>query len=66
MRYLAQRRNELGLTQQQVADALDVTQAAVAQWETGVFVPKGKNLIALADLLRCSVDDLLGRRNESA
>ncbi len=61
MRYLAQRRNELGLTQRQVADALNVTQAAVAQWETGVFMPKGRYLLALADLLHCSVDDLLGR-----
>jgi len=63
---LAERRRELGLTQQQIGEALGVDQAAVARWESGEFRPRGKNLIALADLLRCSVDDLLGRRGESA
>ena len=49
------------LTQRQVAESLSVAPAAVAQWESGVKVPTTRNLMALADLYRVSLDKLTGR-----
>lgn len=34
-------RRQLGLTQQQLADDLDVRQATVSDWERGVYRPRG-------------------------
>jgi len=46
-----QLRKESGLTQQQVADYIGVTQATVGNWETGVReVPNGDNLLKLAEV----------------
>lgn len=56
---LADKRKSVGITQGQVAAALNVTQGAVSQWERGEAKPNGKNLIGLARLLGCTVDDLL-------
>lgn len=52
------KRNELGLTQSQVADALEVTQATVSRWEAGVL-PRKKMLMKLSELLKCDPRDLL-------
>lgn len=38
--YFRQRRDELDLTQRQIAEAIGVTPAAVSSWETGVAVPR--------------------------
>ena len=52
-------RKAAGLTQQQLADKMGVNRSTVAMWETGVNAPKTKMLLALAEVLGCSVEDLL-------
>ena len=49
------------LTQVQVATAIGVKQATISAWETGTARPSTGNLLALAQLLGSSTDDLLGR-----
>ena len=49
---LASARREQGLTQQQIANALGVSRAAVGQWENGITEPSVRNLKALNDLLK--------------
>ncbi|EFT8655604.1 helix-turn-helix domain-containing protein [Salmonella enterica] len=56
---LAMRRKALGLTQQQVADAVGRSGVSVYKWESGQNEPKGQNLIALARVLKCSATWLL-------
>ncbi|MGD9895303.1 MAG: helix-turn-helix domain-containing protein [Dehalococcoidia bacterium] len=34
-------REQLGLTQQQLADELGVRQQTVSEWETGIYQPRG-------------------------
>ena len=52
-------RNNAGLTLRQVAEKLNVTDAAVAQWESGATYPRAKLLPLIAELYGVSVDELL-------
>lgn len=58
---IKQFRTAHGLTQQQLADKVGVTQTAVAAWECGKRgVPKGNNLLKLAQALSLDANELLG------
>jgi len=48
-----------GLTQQDVAEKLDVDRSSVAKWETGEAMPRADKLPQIAVLLNCTVDELL-------
>lgn len=51
-------RKEKGLTQEYLAEQLQVSRQAVSKWETGQSSPDTKNLIALSQLLGVSVEYL--------
>lgn len=53
-------REERGLTQKQVAEALFITRNAYTMYETGAREIPVSNLIKLADFYDCSTDELLG------
>ena len=40
-RFIAERRQELGLTQKELAEKLGITDRAVSKWENGVSQTKG-------------------------
>lgn len=48
--YVLYVRGELGLTQQELADAISCHQVTVARWESGEQAPRGKRLRALQEL----------------
>ena len=52
-------RKEMGMTQEQLAEAMGVTVGAVSKWESGTTTPDLDLLVAMADLFQCSVDALL-------
>lgn len=52
-------RKRAGLTQQESARKLGVSQGAVSQWENGNIKPRAAILIKLAELYDCTIDDLL-------
>ena len=54
-----QARINAGLSVRDVMKALGVSDAAVYQWETGVFTPKTKRLSEIAKLYGVTVDELL-------
>lgn len=54
-------RKENRLTQQKLAEKLNVSTAAVCKWETGASIPDINILCQLADHFNVSVDYLLGR-----
>lgn len=56
---LRERRQNSGMTQDQVAKAIDVDQAAVSNWERGKNPPIRKYQRKLAELYGCTVDELL-------
>jgi transcriptional regulator with XRE-family HTH domain len=57
---IRQRRSELNLTQQELADQLQVTNKAISKWETGEGYPDISILNELSSVLKISTDDLLG------
>ena len=60
--FLYTRRKALGLTQQNIADRLNITNKAVSKWEAGECSPETSQLVALADVLECTMDELLRGR----
>lgn len=56
---LAELRSRRGLSQQDVAEALDVSRQAVSRWETGAAVPGRDSLLALSRLFGVSVEELV-------
>lgn len=52
-------RERSGITQNQIATALNIDQSTVSLWESGKTHPRAKLLPQLAKLLGCTIDDLL-------
>lgn len=53
-------RDELGLTQAELADRLGLTYSSVSQWESGRATPRTPILRQLAELFGTTVADLMG------
>lgn len=58
--FIAARRKEKGLTQEELADYLGVSKPAVSKWESGQSYPDIMLLPVLASYFNTSVDELLG------
>lgn len=52
-------RKRQGLSQIDLADALEVSRQTVSKWETGAVLPSAENLLALSKLYGVTVDTLL-------
>lgn len=65
--FIAECRKEKQITQQQLADKLNITNKAVSKWETGNGFPDVTLLTELAEILEVSVDEILNaKKNEKA
>ena len=53
-------RDEMGLTQAELADKLGLTYSSVSQWESGRATPRTPILRQLADLFNTTVAELMG------
>lgn len=53
------KRKEKGLRQQELANICEVRQSTISMWETGKSRPRAKMLLRLAEVLGCTVDELL-------
>ena len=51
-----------GFTQENLAEAVDVSRTAVSRWESGDIVPNLQHIVDIAMLLNVSTDYLLGVR----
>ena len=59
-------RQELGLTQQQVAEALKIQKSAYQRYEHGKVIPSAMVVLHIADFFNVSTDYLLGRSDNPA
>lgn len=57
-------RTEKGITQETLAENLNVSRSAIAKWETNSGVPEVSNLKIIAKLFNISVDELLDETKE--
>lgn len=63
MKKLFELRKAKNLTQNELANAIGVTQKAIDFWEKEINEPKESYIIALADYFQITTDELLGREN---
>ncbi len=53
-------RKEKGLSQEQMAEALNVSRQAITKWESGKGLPDIENLIVLSRTFGVSLDEMVG------
>lgn len=58
---LKERREQVGYTQEELANKVGVTKQSISKYEKGLQSPTSIVLSAIADVLECSTDYLLGR-----
>lgn len=58
-------RTEKGITQEALAENLNVSRSAIAKWETNSGVPELSNLIMISKLFDISVDELIDDKKKS-
>ena len=65
-KFIAESRKALGLTQRQLADALDISDKTVSKWECGKGLPEVSLMLPLCRILGISVNEMLSgeRLNE--
>lgn len=55
-------RKQKGLSQQELANRLNVVRQTVSKWEKGLSVPDADMLVKIAEILEVSVEELLGEK----
>lgn len=58
-KFIASCRKEKGLTQEQLADKLYITDRAVSKWERGLSLPDADKMLDLCNIFDISVNELL-------
>ena len=58
-------RTEHSMSQEQLADRLEVSRQSVSKWETGTSVPDLDKLIKICDIFSVSLDEITGRNENT-
>lgn len=66
MKKIKELRISRGLTQNDIAIELGLSQSTVAMWENGKNVPSSSVLPKLSKILGCTIDELFDDTDESA
>ena len=56
---ITSRRKELGMTQKDLAEKLNITDKAVSKWERGVACPDTATIPKLAEILGVTIEELM-------
>lgn len=56
-------RKNCGLTQETIAQQLGINQSTVSMWEKNRSMPRANTIYRLAEILKCSIDDIFNERN---
>ena len=58
-RFIAAMRRERGMTQRELAEAMNLSNRTISKWECGDGLPELANIPALCELLGVTADELL-------
>lgn len=58
MKQIKRLRKGCGMSQYELAKRLRVDRSTVAKWETRDIFPRGEQVVKLANLFGCTIDDL--------
>ena len=61
---LYQLRRSRGLSQEQLAEQLNVSRQAVSKWESGASMPESEKLLAISRFFGVTLDELMGEEQE--
>lgn len=61
---ILKKRQAAGMTQERLADQVPCSRTSIAQYELGLKTPSVSIVARLADVFGCTVDELIGRRND--
>lgn len=61
---ILRKRQAAGMTQEQLASQVPCSRTTIAQYELGLKTPSVSIVARLADVFGCTVDELIGRRND--
>ncbi len=64
-KFIAERRKEKGLTQEQLGEKLGVTNKTISRWETGTYLPPAEALLTMSELFGVSINEILSGRTLS-
>ncbi len=53
------------LSQRELADKIETTQATLQRYESGIHQPNIETMIKIADFFQISIDDLVGRESDT-
>ena len=56
---IKEKRESMNMTQEELAEKLNIGRSTISMWETGESLPRTATLIKLAEVLDCSVGELL-------
>ena len=56
---LAKLRKQNNITQEQLAERLNISRQAVSKWELGTSIPDMEKILELCNILNCTLEDLL-------
>ncbi len=65
MSFIKERRTALNMSQIDLGNAVGATQASVSQWENGIAFPAADKLPKIAEVLKCTIDELFQRNSVS-
>ncbi len=59
-------RKQSSLSQEQLAEKLDVSRQAISKWESGTSIPESEKLIAISNFFGVSLDYLLKEEDDNS
>ena len=64
-RFLKELRKEMGITQEEVAEKLDVSSRTISRWETGANMPDISLLVNIAEIFNVSIPEIINGERKS-
>lgn len=58
-KFIAAKRQENGLTQEELAEKLDVSNRSISKWERGICLPDAQHMAQLCEMFKLTYNDLL-------